>query len=434
MKPLTPASPPIIDAMMLPVVQTPDALLTITADAPSHLYPLNSSARLRIHFHLTPYPTTGVVAKVKIGPEQLEGPEREMLVPIDGLELSVPPQPQPGFIRCTVTATIAGNSVCAFATIGFAPDAIAPTQTEPTDFDAFWESQKAALAQIPIDLQITPAPALSTARVQVSYISFQNVGNWEGPGRFHGVLATPTRSGSFPALMVLPGAGVRPYSGQIELAERGFITLEMGIHGIPVNLPPALYSDLEHGALKDYPRYELDDRNNYYYRRVYLGVFRASEVLAAQPQWNQKTLLVAGGSQGGQLSIVAAVLNPRITGVAANYPAYSDVSGYLHGRAGGWPGLFRSGSDGQPADAPVEPKLLTTRYYDTVNFARRLKVPGHYSWGFNDMATPPTSLHSAYNVITAPKQLLLAPSQEHEMSAEQTESMNTWLLQQAGLS
>lgn len=288
-------------------------------------------------------------------------------------------------------------------------------------------------AQVPLDLRITPAPELSSTRVQVFYLSFQNVGNWEGQGRFHGVLAVPSGPGLFPALMVLPGAGVRSYTGQIELAEQGFMTLEMGVHGIPVNLPAALYSDLEHGALKDYARYELDDRNNFYYRLVYLGVFRASEVLTAQPQWDGKTLLTAGSSQGGQLATAAAVLNPRVTGVAANYPAFSDVSGFLHGRAGGWPGLFRPGADGQPADAPVAPKLLTTRYFDTVNFARRLTVPGHYSWGFNDTTTPPTSLHAMFNTITAPKQLLLAPAQPQEMSAHQTTCMNAWLLQQARL-
>ncbi len=410
-----------------------NAMLTITPDATDWVYPLGRSARLRIAFTTSPYSADGVAAKLKLGPEQLEGPERDIRVPAQGLDVDVPAQTQPGFVRCIVSAEFHGQTVSAFTTIGFAPDAITPTQIDPPDFDAFWAQQQAVLAQVPMDLRVTPAPELSNARVTVSTLSFQNVGNWEGPGRFHGVLAVPVGPGPFPSLMVLPGAGVRPYVGQIELAERGFITLEMGVHGIPVNLPAALYSDLEHGALKDYARYELDDRDNFYYRRVYLGVFRASEVLAMQAQWDGKTLLTAGSSQGGQLAIAAAVLNPRVTGVAANYPAFSDVSGYLHGRAGGWPGLFRPGPDGQALDAPVAPKLLTTGYYDTVNFARRLAVPGHYSWGFNDTATPPTSLHAMFNTINAPKQLLLAPAQQHELSNLQAKRMNTWLLQQAGL-
>jgi cephalosporin-C deacetylase len=226
---------------------------------------------------------------------------------------------------------------------------------------------------------------------------------------------------------------VRPYTGNIAMAEKGFITLQMGIHGIPVNLAPEVYEQLARGALGDYPRNQLDDRHSYYFRRVYLGVLRASEVLAAHAQWDGKTLVVAGGSQGGQLSLVAAALNPRITAVAASYPAYSDVSGYWHGSTGGWPGLFRTGANGQMNDLPAEPKLATTRYYDSVNFARRIKVPGHYSWGYNDMVTPPTSLHAAYNVITAPKQLLIAPDMAHSSSPEQNRQRTDWILNQAGV-
>ena len=96
--------------------------------------------------------------------------------------------------------------------------------------------------------------------------------------------------------------------------------------------------------------------------------------------------------------------------------------------------MFRPQADGQAADAPVTPKLLTSSYYDTLNFARRLKVPGHYAWGFNDNVTPPTSMQAVYNVITAPKQLLLAPEQRHSSSVEQAARVNAWLMQQAGIS
>ena len=33
--------------------------------------------------------------------------------------------------------------------------------------------------------------------------------------------------------------------------------------------------------------------------------------------------------------------------------------------------------------------MATSAYYDTVNFARKLKVPGLYSWGYNDETSPP---------------------------------------------
>ena len=58
-------------------------------------------------------------------------------------------------------------------------------------------------------------------------------------------------------------------------------------------------------------------------------------------------------------------------------------------------------------------KIATTAYYDVVNFARRLKAPGLYLWGYNDEACPPTTMHAAFNVITAPKRLVLSLELAH---------------------
>lgn len=419
---------------LLPVVQPADALLSIKPDRADWTYLLGAEARFHIALDLKPYPAGGVAIKYRLGPDMREGREIDAVLPAEGLTLSVPAQAAPGFVRCLVSAKVGVNegtkALTAVATAAFAPERIQATQSDPADFDEFWRTQKAALAQVPVDLRVLPAPKLSNDKVEAFYLSFQNVGNWAGPSRFHGVLAVPRGAGKFPALLNVPGAGVRPYTGNIAMAEKGFITLQMGIHGIPVNLPPEVYEQLSRGALGDYPRYQLDDRHNYYYRRVYLGVLRASEVLAAHAQWDGKTLIVAGGSQGGQLSLVVAALNPKITAVAADFPAYSDVSGYWHGSTGGWPGLFRTGADGQMKDLPAEAKLATSRYYDSVNFARRIKVPGHYSWGYNDMVTPPTSLHAAYNAITAPKQLVIAPDMAHTSSPEQNRLRTDWILHQ----
>ncbi|MBC8008907.1 MAG: acetylxylan esterase, partial [Burkholderiales bacterium] len=298
--------------------------------------------------------------------------------------------------------------------------------------DTFWAEQKAALAKIAPDYQLTAAPDLSDANIEVFYLSFQNVGNWSGPSRFYGVLSVPRGPGPFPAVLNVPGAGVRAYTGNRTLAAKGVINLQVGIHGIPVNLPPEVYEQLGKGALSDYSRFQIDDRNRYYYRRVYLGAQRAADYLTTHPKWDGKNLIVSGGSQGGQLAIVTTALEPRVTGLVSVYPAYSDVTGYLRGTTGGWPGLFRTGRDGKVSDAPVEAKVVTTTYYDTVNFARRLRVPGLYSWGYNDETCPATSTFAAYNIITAPKQLRLDLPQGHSTSQAQKDQVDAWIFAQVG--
>ncbi len=108
-----------------------------------------------------------------------------------------------------------------------------------------------------------------------------------------------------------------------------------------------------------------------------------------------------------------------MTALAPYYPALSDMAGYLKGRAGGWPHLFKDEKDGHRAPA----KVRTAAYYDVVNFARRVKAPGLYSWGWNDEVCPPTSMHAAYNVVTAPKELLLAAETGHNTVPEETEKV-----------
>jgi cephalosporin-C deacetylase-like acetyl esterase len=167
--------------------------------------------------------------------------------------------------------------------------------------------------------------------------------------------------------------------------------------------------------------YNLDNKDDYYYRRVYLGCIRANDFIAGLPQYDGKNLAVIGGSQGGALSIVTTALDSRVKGLAASFPALSDLTGYINGRAGGWFHGFRDEKN------RTKEKIETSKYYDVVNFSRRLKVPGIYSWGFNDEVCPPTSIYAAYNVITAPKTLLLGLEMGHGNSPEQVERINKWI-------
>ena len=127
---------------------------------------------------------------------------------------------------------------------------------------------------------------------------------------------------------------------------------------------------------------------------------------------------------------ITAALDSRVKYLGAFYPALSDVTGYLHGRAGGWPHLFNKDNI---AFNNSKEKIETCGYYDVVNFARQLKVPGMYSWGYNDETCPPTSMYSAYNVITAPKTLYLALETGHWTFPEQNEKMTAWLVEKLKL-
>lgn len=415
-----------------PAAAVAEAKVEVSLDSEDWNYRLGQPATFTIKVVRDGAAVGDARVRYRLGPDMMPAEWLTVTVPAEGLVVDGGTLNTPGFIRLTAVLLADGvKEVERHTTAGFEPDKVAATQTNPEDFDSFWAEAKAALAKVPLEPELTHLPNLSNDKVDVYHVSIRTAG--PAGTRVHGILAEPKAPGPHPALLNVPGAGVRGYSGNRGMAEAGFITLQIGIHGLPVNLPAEVYEQLRTGALNGYPTFNLDDRGSYYYRRVYLACVRANDFLASREKWDGKNLLVSGGSQGGQLSIVTAGLDERVTGLAANYPAYSDVTGYLHGRAGGWPHMMRPQAGGVPSRHATEAKIATTGYYDAVNFARRLKVPGFYSWGYNDLVCPPTSMHAAYNEITAPKELYVAKEMGHSTNPEQNRLQREWLLGQAGL-
>ncbi|WP_373517253.1 acetylxylan esterase [Pricia sp.] len=331
-------------------------------------------------------------------------------------KVKAPKFKDPGFLRCTVTVTVDGKEYSSYATAGFAPYKIKPTTTLPSDFEAFWEKGKEELAEVPMNPVLTLLPERCTNKVDVYHVQLDNV-----KGKIYGILCTPKKAGKYPAILHVPGAGIRPYYGEVDEAAEGFVSFTIGIHGIPVTLDTGVYDDLQAGALNNYQVFNLDDKDNMYYRRVYLGCVRAVDFLDSLDSFNGEDMAVTGGSQGGALSIVTASLDDRIDYLAAFYPALSDMTGFLHGRAGGWPQIFVDDFTNKPE------KIEVSKYYDVVNFARSVKAEGWYSWGYNDNVCPPASTFAAYNVINAEKELHIFQETQHWTFPEQRELKNLWL-------
>ena len=322
-----------------------------------------------------------------------------------------------GFLRCRVYAKYEGRSYEGLSTAAISPETIQPSTVLPADFIRFWDNAKADLAKVPMNANMTLLPERCTDKVNVYHVSLQNIHN----SKWYGILCVPKTPGKYPAILNVPGAGIRRYNGDIGNAEKGVITFEVGIHGIPVTMDAGVYTDLSRGALSGHQNFNLDDRDTYYYKRVYLGCIRSVDFIFSLPEFDGSNIVVTGGSQGGALSIVTAALDSRIKGLSAFYPALCDLTGYLNNRGGGWPHMFNIASNNTPK------KIETSRYYDVVNFARQLKVPGFYSWGYNDVVCPPTSMYSAYNVITAPKTLFLVEETGHWTYPEQWEKSRNWI-------
>ena len=359
---------------------------------------------------------------ITIGPEKMPPIVKLEKELIGGeMEIDAGTMQTAGFLRCIVSFTKNDKEYRNLATAAFEPFEIKPTTEKPDDFEDFWENAKAEASKVPMDARLTRLEESSTPTVDVYEVNLQSylLGN-----RLFGILCVPKKEGTYPAVLKLPGAGVRSYDGEIKMAEKGIITFEIGIHGIPQNLDKKVYYDLAFGALRNYYFQNLDNRDTYYYKKVYLGCIRAIDFIYSLDKFNGTQLATYGGSQGGALSLVTAALDSRVKYMVCLFPAMSDLTGYLHGRAGGWPHLFNKEN---AKFNLTENKIENSKYYDLVNFTSFIKIPGLYSWGYNDEVCPPTSVFSAYNKIKAPKELKIFKSSGHWENKAQRELLEKWL-------
>ncbi|WP_247237797.1 acetylxylan esterase [Telluribacter sp. SYSU D00476] len=398
----------------------------VAPDRPDWTYKVGDKVKFNVQVLKSHVPMKDVLIRYEIGPEKMDPTiKQEVVLKAGETTLDGGTMKAPGFLRCTVWTTYEGKEYSAWTTAGFSPEQIQPTVTLPANFEQYWNQAKAENARIPMDPKMTLISERSTENVNVYHVSLQN---WRSGARLYGILCVPKKEGKYPAVLKVPGAGIRPYYGDVGLAEQGIITFEIGIHGISVIMPQPNYDDLLSGWNNHYWTNNIHDKDNYFYKRVYLGCVRANDFIASLPQFDGRNLGVMGSSQGGALSIVTAALDPRVTCTAPIHPAMSDMTGYLHGRAGGWPHYLADQSKWtRPSHKDV---LETVQYYDVVNFARFVKVPTFSSFGFNDNVCPPTSIYAALNVIRGEKTLMLARESAHWVFPEQQEAQNRWIINQ----
>jgi cephalosporin-C deacetylase-like acetyl esterase len=389
----------------------PVVKVLVATDHADWVYQINEKVKFKISVVQDGKVLSGVKVQYEIGPEKMPPIiKNEIVLKAGETEIEGGTMKVAGFLRCKVKAEVETKKYEGLATAAFNVEQIKPTTTMPTDFSEFWTKAIAENAKITMDVKMELLPEKCTELVNVYQVNLQNckIGM-----RLYGILCVPKVEGKYPAVLQVPGAGVRPYNGDIKLAEKGIITFQIGIHGIPVNLAPIVYDNLRYGALDNYPSFNMDNRDNYFYKHVYLGCLRANDFICSLPQYDGENLMVMGGSQGGALSIVTAALDKRVKALSCFYPALCDLNGYQSGRAGGWPHLFNKKEFTSPE------KIETSRYYDVVNFARLISVPGFYSFGYNDETCPPTSMYSAFNSISTQKSFFIAKETGHFATPEQ---------------
>ena len=398
-------------------------VVTVEPDHQDWRYDTGETAKFIVEVRRSGALVEGVSIDYAAGPEMYQTEKKNLVLKDGSLKLQGK-MSVPGFYRVDVTAHVDGRDYKGACAAAFSPEKIQPTTVMPDDFEQFWQQAIAQARKTDLNPTRRLLPERCTKDVNVYEVSFQNA---RRGSLTYGILCVPVKEGRYPALLRVPGAGVRPYSGDIYTASQGVVTLEIGIHGVPVTMEQKVYTDLNEGALSGYWEFGMDNRDKSYYKHVVIGCIRALDYIEQFTPWNGKECGVTGSSQGGFLSLVTAGLDKRITCYAPVHAALCDHTASLKGVACGWPHYFYWNKG-----KGMEKNIETSRYYDGVNFARLItdKQRGWFSFGYCDDVVPPTTSWATYNVVSGPKEISPYPMTWHFWYQEQWDEWEQWLLKE----
>ena len=306
--------------------------------------------------------------------------------------------PGSGAGAASAPAFVGGNTGrdTGFYAVGAAvdPTRLGLSAPRPADFDGFWDAKLATQAKLPINAVLAAIPT-DVPGVDLSVFTLDALGS-----HAHGYVAKPAGEGKFPAIIQLQYAGVYALNAHADAlrAAEGWLVVNVDSHDKQA-------SDPSGNIPQGYQAVGNTDREKSYFLDMYLRDSRALDYLLTRPDWDGKTIVVMGGSMGGQQSLALAGLRPdKITAALVCVPAGADSNGNLNGRKAGYPFW--------PSENPDAMK--TGLYFDTVNFASRIQAPVMAGFGFIDTVSPPAGVWTMLNQIRGPKEPLPMIESEHD--------------------
>ncbi len=315
---------------------------------------------------------------------------------------------------CSSGATASGPAVRATATSSL-PPAAAPLSTPlPTP-------------SLPFYIEALRARPPVAGRIEIGEVMWRGQGftkshvKWTSGGQpMTGTISMPDGGGPFPVVVVNHGH-IPP--------ERYWIGQDSGIFGDPM---------AAHGFISIAPNYvgyngsgegESGLQPN---EQIAITVMDLISSLGSLPQADPARIAVVGHSQGGGVSQILMVIDPRIKAVVLHAPVSSDEAENAvrrHERTGSWPSL------GDPSQNPEAYMHISPRAY----FAQR-QPPALLVQGTLDHTIPAAHTQGTFDALQragVESRLLWIPGGDHDLVgadlATAVEAQEAWIRKALGL-
>lgn len=310
----------------------------------------------------------------------------------------------PGFVRLKVTPCnndkkpVTRKDIMPFEGSACADfDRITKSQTEPEDFDSFWETQKALLDSVPAS---ATTHRLYEKHTLTGYDVYDvNIPCIYGSNPVSGYVTIPKNSdpATLKIRVVYMGYGVEP---AVINTEPGYITFTINPHGIDNGMYELYYTILKYNDLSGFGFSNNEDPEESYFRNMILRDIQGIRYVkdSYRYYWNGKDIEVKGASMGAfQAAAVAALMKEDITKVILEIPWLCDLGSEEKGRLEGWRPDYCDG----------------IRYYDTVSFGKRITCPTEIIAGLGDYTCPPSGVSALFNSLSCKKKITFVQNMTH---------------------
>ena len=175
----------------------------------------------------------------------------------------------------------------------------------------------------------------------------------------------------------------------------------------------------------DWFRFNLGERDSYYYRGAYMDVVQAIRFMATRETSDMTKLFAEGSSQGGALTYVAAALSDYpFTAIAANvafmgdFADAKDIESLAY-----WEISDHYWVDG----VPIETSIRYLPYFDIKHLTPRISCAVLASSGLADETCPARLNLVPFNNLATPadkKEYIIEPEMGHSYPANWSKKMN----------
>ncbi|MGL6312826.1 alpha/beta fold hydrolase [Vibrio sp. WXL103] len=300
---------------------------------------------------------------------------------------------------------------------------------QEVDFSQFWQAAKAEVDALRSDYQISEA-SFNHPVHKCRELRFSGVNGGQIYAKY--VQSSESESSPCPVIFVFHGYGEASpsWSQLMRWASAGFSVFAMDVRGqqgrsmmgeerLARDNFGQLMRGIEQGA------------QNLHFKRVYQDCYQLVSLVSNMPTIDPSRMYTYGTSQGGALSIVAAVLSQKISKTVSVHPFLADFASVIDMHLTNSPyfEINQYFKFNDAAQTTRETVLSALDYIDVQNFAPLLCNSLLGAVTMQDDVCPPKTQMAVFDKVTSDKNILIYPEHGHEDIKEFEDVAYSYFLQ-----